>query len=186
MCAGLEKGGKDACQGDSGSPMMIVDDRTKRWTEIGIVSAGIGCALPKLPGIYTRTSWYLNWIQEMIEKYDNELSNTTTTTTQTIPTTTVTETNKETTKTPTTATPEITTEDSNQDFTIITMLPINQTTTKLTTEKTTKKPQISTINSETTEQNKKYQSKLFLLLTKIFNNLMPWIAKDFKTYVKTH
>lgn len=171
MCAGLEKGGKDACQGDSGSPMMIIDDRTKRWTEIGIVSAGIGCALPKLPGIYTRTSWYLNWIQEMMEKYDDDSSNSTTTTTTTVtPATNGTETTTD--STSTTPIPEITTEDSNQDFTIISMKPIAQTSKPTSEETTTQTPHILTLNLETTER---YEQK-----SKSFNNFMPWIPTTLK------
>lgn len=72
ICAGFEEGGKDACQGDSGSPMMITNHLSRRSTVIGVVSAGIGCALPKLPGIYTRISAYLPWIRETMQRYDGD------------------------------------------------------------------------------------------------------------------
>ncbi|KAJ6222970.1 hypothetical protein RDWZM_001515 [Blomia tropicalis] len=72
FCAGLYEGGKDACRGDSGGPILerIVNyDREgqiikSQYQVVGIVSAGIGCALPKLPGIYTRVESYLGWIQD--------------------------------------------------------------------------------------------------------------------------
>ena len=39
-------GGADACQGDSGSPLVIKGTRT----QVGIVSWGYGCAKPDLYG----------------------------------------------------------------------------------------------------------------------------------------
>ncbi|WP_051829696.1 MULTISPECIES: S1 family serine peptidase [Streptomyces] len=50
VCAGEEKGGKDACQGDSGGP-LIVGGRL-----VGLVSWGTGCAEAAHPGVYTRVS----------------------------------------------------------------------------------------------------------------------------------
>lgn len=50
VCAGQEKGGKDACQGDSGGP-LIVGGRLA-----GLVSWGTGCAEAGHPGVYTRVS----------------------------------------------------------------------------------------------------------------------------------
>ncbi|KAG5674718.1 hypothetical protein PVAND_004670 [Polypedilum vanderplanki] len=57
ICAGFEEGKKDACSGDSGGPM--VRDRTL----VGVVSFGIGCALPKMYGVYGKVSTVRNWIK---------------------------------------------------------------------------------------------------------------------------
>ncbi|XP_064627798.1 tryptase-like isoform X2 [Lineus longissimus] len=66
ICAGvLGKGGKDACQFDSGGPMMLkLDDQ---WIVTGIVSTGYGCARSSFPGIYTRVQSYLPWIEDTID-----------------------------------------------------------------------------------------------------------------------
>jgi len=68
LCAGLEAGGKDACQGDSGGGLLHQGSSESgdqgAWTQEGIVSAGIGCARRGVPGLYTRVSSYLDWIQE--------------------------------------------------------------------------------------------------------------------------
>ncbi|XP_063328798.1 transmembrane protease serine 9-like [Pelmatolapia mariae] len=64
ICAGLSAGGKDSCQGDSGGPMVI--KQSGRWIQVGIVSCGNGCALPNLPGVYTRVSQFETWINSQI------------------------------------------------------------------------------------------------------------------------
>ncbi|XP_047485380.1 uncharacterized threonine-rich GPI-anchored glycoprotein PJ4664.02-like isoform X2 [Penaeus chinensis] len=52
---------KDTCQGDSGGP-LVAQLCNGRWAVVGIVSFGIGCALPESPGVYTRVSAYADWI----------------------------------------------------------------------------------------------------------------------------
>ncbi|MFK5986422.1 MAG: serine protease [Pseudomonadota bacterium] len=58
VCAGYPEGGKDACSGDSGSPLVSFSSTLKNWVQVGIVSFGIGCALPDEYGVYTRVSKY--------------------------------------------------------------------------------------------------------------------------------
>jgi len=48
-------------QADSGGPLM-----SKEHHLVGVVSTGIGCARPGLPGIYTRVSKYVSWMQNVI------------------------------------------------------------------------------------------------------------------------
>jgi len=57
FCAGLTEGGKDACEGDSGGPIV---DNSK--VLIGIVSWGVGCAEPATPGVYSRVGILLPFI----------------------------------------------------------------------------------------------------------------------------
>ncbi|XP_074600829.1 trypsin-1-like isoform X1 [Brevipalpus obovatus] len=64
ICAGLPQGGKDSCDGDSGGPLVI--EENGQWFLVGIISWGIGCALPNQPGVYTRISEYSEWIHSII------------------------------------------------------------------------------------------------------------------------
>ncbi|XP_054457936.1 serine protease 27-like [Anoplopoma fimbria] len=64
ICAGFKEGGKDACQGDSGAP--LVTNNGFMWIQSGIVSFGLGCAKPTTPGVYTRVSEYQEWITDII------------------------------------------------------------------------------------------------------------------------
>ena len=68
LCAGFEQGSHDACSGDSGGPLVcrVSDGKSKgAWVLHGIVSWGYGCARPNSPGIYTRVTEYLDWIEKI-------------------------------------------------------------------------------------------------------------------------
>ncbi|XP_074511870.1 polyserase-2-like [Sebastes fasciatus] len=64
ICAGLRTGGRDSCQGDSGGPM--VSKQGGLWIQSGVVSFGEGCARPNRPGVYSRVSRYMAWINSRI------------------------------------------------------------------------------------------------------------------------
>lgn len=66
VCAGWPEGGKDACQGDSGGPLVVEQDGVMVLT--GVVSGGIGCARPGLPGLYTNVAHFLPWMLDIIKK----------------------------------------------------------------------------------------------------------------------
>jgi trypsin len=63
ICAGIDKGGKDSCQGDSGGPLIATADDNQRYL-IGVVSWGEGCARAGKPGVYSRVSQAVAWINQ--------------------------------------------------------------------------------------------------------------------------
>ncbi len=63
VCAGLEQGGRDSCQADSGGPLVATRSDGCPY-QIGVVSWGAGCAAEKSYGVYTRVSQHAAWIQK--------------------------------------------------------------------------------------------------------------------------
>uniref|UniRef100_A0A8C3T1J8 Peptidase S1 domain-containing protein n=1 Tax=Chelydra serpentina TaxID=8475 RepID=A0A8C3T1J8_CHESE len=57
MCAGYLEGGKDACQGDAGGPLVCNGELQ------GIMSWGFGWAQKDHPSIYTKICSLLSWIK---------------------------------------------------------------------------------------------------------------------------
>nr|XP_045005880.1 vitamin K-dependent protein C isoform X2 [Jaculus jaculus] len=64
LCAGILGDRRDACEGDSGGPMVAFFGDT--WFLVGLVSWGEGCGLLNNFGVYTKVSNYLDWIHSHI------------------------------------------------------------------------------------------------------------------------
>lgn len=59
-------GGYRLFQADSGGP-LVIKDAEGTYVTVGIVATGIGCGRPKLPGLYTRVSRYIQWIENTMK-----------------------------------------------------------------------------------------------------------------------
>jgi len=60
LCAGFKQGGGGPCNGDSGGPLMCGKQLS------GINSWGYGCGLADTYTVYTQTSYFVPWINEII------------------------------------------------------------------------------------------------------------------------
>ncbi|KAF4095018.1 hypothetical protein G5714_024096 [Onychostoma macrolepis] len=79
LCAGPERGGRDACQGDSGGPLLC-PRADGRWVAVGVTSWGKGCGRSwnnnKIkpssrrgsPGVFTDVLMFLSWIKSNLRK----------------------------------------------------------------------------------------------------------------------
>eukprot|EP00540_Astrosyne_radiata_P000127 CAMPEP_0116837778 /NCGR_PEP_ID=MMETSP0418-20121206/8843_1 /TAXON_ID=1158023 /ORGANISM="Astrosyne radiata, Strain 13vi08-1A" /LENGTH=373 /DNA_ID=CAMNT_0004467701 /DNA_START=108 /DNA_END=1226 /DNA_ORIENTATION=- len=63
LCAYAD--GKDACQGDSGGPLITMDPNTGDFSQVGVVSFGVGCDRG-YPGVYSRVSEAIDWINKNV------------------------------------------------------------------------------------------------------------------------
>ena len=62
--------GQDSCTGDSGGPLVFRDYTDDPWYQVGVVSFGYGqtCG-SEYPGVYTKVSGYLDWIEKHLEAW---------------------------------------------------------------------------------------------------------------------
>ncbi|GIY49567.1 hypothetical protein CDAR_565342 [Caerostris darwini] len=63
ICAAVLSEDKGACNGDSGGPLMLLDEND-RWKVIGLVSWGRRGCNPKFPTVYTRITHFMDWIKK--------------------------------------------------------------------------------------------------------------------------
>uniref|UniRef100_A0A8C4RJE7 Peptidase S1 domain-containing protein n=1 Tax=Erpetoichthys calabaricus TaxID=27687 RepID=A0A8C4RJE7_ERPCA len=73
ICAGYESPDelKSICQGDSGGPLACPSSfNRKLWEVQGIASfTENGCMVEKKPSVFTRVSFYIDWIEDNIKKF---------------------------------------------------------------------------------------------------------------------
>jgi len=65
MCA-FSDAGQDACNGDSGGPLIRRGNDAAGDLLVGIVSWGMGCGT--MPGVYSRISSQRTWIEEVVRE----------------------------------------------------------------------------------------------------------------------
>ncbi|XP_058812894.1 serine protease snake-like [Topomyia yanbarensis] len=69
ICAGELAGGKDTCAGDSGGPLQVRSSVAGcRYDIVGITSLGGVCGTARKPGVYTRVSHFVPWIESIVWK----------------------------------------------------------------------------------------------------------------------
>lgn len=67
LCAGELQGGYDTCLGDSGGPLQVTSDSNKCiYKIVGITSFGKFCGERNSPGVYTRVSAFVPWIESVV------------------------------------------------------------------------------------------------------------------------
>ncbi|XP_076588628.1 ovochymase-2, partial [Chaetodon auriga] len=85
LCAGPERGGRDACQGDSGGPLVCpAGSHGRYWVALGVTSWGKGCGrswgnnssrLPSrrgTPGVFTDVRLLLPWIKRKLRDAEEQ------------------------------------------------------------------------------------------------------------------
>jgi secreted trypsin-like serine protease len=73
ICAGISIGIKSACFGDSGGPLLIVENNgTDDDVQIGLTLFGFDdCSSKIFPNVFTRVSYYKKWIDDVAYQHSN-------------------------------------------------------------------------------------------------------------------
>ncbi|KAJ0174986.1 hypothetical protein K1T71_009127 [Dendrolimus kikuchii] len=72
FCAGNLTGAVDVCQGDSGGPLQMINPQPDYiipydiYYVFGVSSFKFKCAEPEVPGVYTKVSSFINWIETIV------------------------------------------------------------------------------------------------------------------------
>ncbi|MBM4253896.1 MAG: serine protease [Deltaproteobacteria bacterium] len=70
MCAAGATDGQDACNGDSGGPLIV--KRAGKPVLVGVISFGDGCGQRLKPGVYARVAAFAKWIDDTIAAHKAE------------------------------------------------------------------------------------------------------------------
>ncbi|CAO1321183.1 unnamed protein product [Diamesa tonsa] len=74
ICAGGEIG-RDACEGDEGSPLVCpVPGNEGHFYQAGIVAWGIGCGQVNVPTAYTDVAFFADWISKQMESFNYDVN----------------------------------------------------------------------------------------------------------------
>lgn len=68
ICAAAPEGAKDSCYGDSGGPLVAPAPNSRGYVQVGVVSWGVQCGNPLLPGVYSRVSQFYDWIRDRMRE----------------------------------------------------------------------------------------------------------------------
>ncbi|KXJ23493.1 Plasma kallikrein [Exaiptasia diaphana] len=66
LCAGYPQGDIDSCKFDSGGP-LVCKNKSGAFELVGVVSWGIGCALPRKYGVYANMDKLTEWVETKIK-----------------------------------------------------------------------------------------------------------------------
>jgi secreted trypsin-like serine protease len=69
LCAGLDSGAKDQCDGDSGGPLTLdvaLETGGVEHLLVGLVHGSAGCGQKRTPGLYVYVPQYLPWIERTL------------------------------------------------------------------------------------------------------------------------